>query len=304
MTAARPLLFALGSLLASTALAAPAGFAFLEVPVGARAAAMGGAYVAVVDGVDGAFWNPAALAGVQGTQIAGSHAEYIQNLKHDQFAVAGQEFGGGLAASMRAMYSQPIDARDDLGNLTGTFGSNDLEFQLAYGWQARPGARFGAAAQVIRERIDDAAANTWSGSLGGQWTPQTMKSLSFGASAQHLGPDAHFDNVGDGPGGPVPLPAAVQAGAAWTHAMARGLGLTAELDTRATRGRQAVVSLGGELASDVGAALRFGVRQGDDLANFSAGIGYRRGTFSVDYAWVPSKLDLGDTQRFSFAAQF
>lgn len=290
-------------LLASPAAAAPPGFAFLEVPAGARAAALGGAYVTLADGVDGAFWNPAGLAGVRGTQLTGSHTEFVQSLKHDQFAVAGQLLGGGLAGSVRAMYSQPIEERDDLGNLTGSFGAHDLEFQLGYGWQFAPGTRFGFAAQAVRERIDTEAATTWSTALGATWQPQSRKSLRLGASAEHLGPAAHY-SVGGVRGGAVPLPASLQAGGAWSTALGRGLDLTAALETRTTVGRQAVAGVGMELTSNVGAVLRAGFREGDDLTNFSAGVGYRVGTFTVDYAFVPAKLDLGDTHRFSFAAQF
>ncbi len=282
---------------------APAGFAFLEVPVGARAAAMGGAYVSLADGAEAAFWNPAGLAGVRGTQVSGSHVEFVQSLKHDQFAAAGQLFGGGIAASIRAMYSQPIDQRDELGNLTGTFGSHDLEFQLAYGRQASPGLRVGAGAQVVRERIDNESATTWSGGAGATWLPQAHPSLRFGVAAQHLGPSAHYQIDGQ-EGAPVALPAALQAGGAWTRPLSRGFAVTTALDARATRGRQMTEGLGAELASDTGAALRLGWREGDDLTRFSAGVGYRRGTFTVDYAFVPARLDLGDTHRFSFAAQF
>lgn len=291
------------TLAASPAAATTPGFAFLEVPAGARAAGMGGAYVALTEGVDGAFWNPAALALVQGTQVTGSHAEWIQGLRHDQFAIAGQLFGGGLAASLRAMYSQPIEERDDVGNLTGTFGSHDLEFQLAYGWAAGENARFGLGAQAVRERIANESATTWSGSGGGQWHPGGSKSLTLGAAAVHVGPAAHFTIDGQ-QGGPVPLPIELQAGLAWTRAMSRGVSFTGTLDSRATRGRQGVTAAGAELGTDVGAALRMGLRAGDDLTNFSAGVGWRHGLYRVDYAWTPSKLDLGDTHRFSFAAQF
>ena len=107
---------------ARPAMADPPGFAFLEVPSGARAAALGGAFVSVAGGVEAAFWNPAGLGAVQGVQISGTHVEYVQKLRHDQFALAGRAFGGGLAASVRALYSEPIDERDELGNLVGSFG--------------------------------------------------------------------------------------------------------------------------------------------------------------------------------------
>ena len=69
---------------AAPAGATPAGFAFLEVPAGARASALGGAFVAPGEGVEAAFWNPAGLAAVERIQITGSHYEYFQHLRHDQ----------------------------------------------------------------------------------------------------------------------------------------------------------------------------------------------------------------------------
>jgi hypothetical protein len=62
--------------------------------------------------------------------------------------------------------------------------------------------------------------------------------------------------------------------------------------------------LGGEIDSPAGAALRVGFRAGDDVTSWSAGAGWRASALSVDYAFVPSKLDLDDTHRFSLTAKF
>jgi len=291
------------ALLAPRAFAAPPGFAFLEVPAGARASAMGGAYLAVADGVDAAFWNPATLAGVQGIQLSATHFEFFEDLRHEQFALGGRLFGGGIAASVRAMYSEPIEERDDLGNLVGTFGAHDLELQLAYGRATAGGASFGFGGQLIRERISSESAMTWGLSAGMAWRPERWRDLRAGLALQHAGPAARYEFDG-ALGAPVKLPVAVHGGLAWRRDLGRGLGLTPALDVRATRGRQAVIALGGELESESGASLRAGFREGEDAFGWSAGAGWRYRGYRVDYAWVPSKLDLADTHRFSFGAQF
>ena len=298
-----PIVAVLLALAASSLQAAPPGFAFLEVPATARGAALGGAYSSLASGVEAVFWNPAGLAEVQGTQLSATHIEYIQGLKHEQFALAGQLLGGGLAGSVRGMYSQPIDERDDLGNLVGSFGAHDLEFQLGYGWRAPGGTSWGVTTQTVRERIANEAATTWSVGAGGLWQPKRFKDVRVSVGADHLGPSAHYTVDGQ-QGAPVHLPTALQTGLAWHHGMRKGFGLDATAEARMTRGRQAVLAVGGELATSVGASLRLGLREGDDLTNFSAGLGYVVGGFGVDYAWVPSKLDLGDTHRFSLRASF
>src|SRR5207249_11597330 len=90
-----PLLAA--GLAVSNAAAGPAGFAFLEIPTGARASGMGGAYASVAQGAEAAFWNPAGLEGVNGVEVTGGHYEMFEKLRHDHFSVAGRMLGGGVS---------------------------------------------------------------------------------------------------------------------------------------------------------------------------------------------------------------
>ena len=56
---------------------------FLEIGVGARAMAMGGAYAAVANDVSALYWNPAGIAWVDGVQIELMHNEWIANTNFD-----------------------------------------------------------------------------------------------------------------------------------------------------------------------------------------------------------------------------
>ena len=157
-----------------------------------------------------------------------------------------------------------------------------------------------------RERIADLGATTWAVNGGATYDiedfallPQGRLSLSF----HNLGRNAHY--VFDGsPGAPVKLPTAVQAGLSVGHATFQNLTARLAVEGRATNGRSPILALGGELDSALGAALRFGYRAGDDIASWSAGAGLRTGGLRIDYAFVPSKLDLADTHRFSLTAPF
>src|SRR5213083_3055295 len=115
---------ALSFLVVPSAFALPPGFAFLEIPTGARASAMGGAYSTLSKGAEAAFWNPAGLEAVKDVQIMGGHYELFSKLRHDHFVAAWRMFGLGASGSVRALYSEPIEERDELGNLIGTFGSH------------------------------------------------------------------------------------------------------------------------------------------------------------------------------------
>jgi hypothetical protein len=301
---------ALVLLCARPAFCAPSAFAFLEIPAGARAAALGGAFASLAQGVEAVFWNPAGLEGVKGIQITGTHAEYLQTLRLDQFAVAGRSLGGGLAVSLRALYSEPIEERDVDGNLTlgGSFGYHNLEFALAYGHSVAPGLSVGGTVQAVRERMAEVSASTYAAGFGAVWAPARVSGLRLGLSAHNLGNAARYGL--EGGGAPMPLPAAVQAGGSWQREFVRSAVLRTALEGRFTRGRNAIGLVGVEVATVGGvngsgaASLRGGLRVNDDASSYSLGVGYVLGGLRVDYAFVPMRYDLGDTHRIAFTAQF
>ena len=290
------------ALVVSTSAAEPTGFAFLEVPAGARASGLDGAYASIAEGIDAAFWNPAGLAATQGVQVTASHYEFLDQLRHAQFGVAGRLFGGGMAATVRAMYSEPITERDALGNDVGTFGSHDLEFALSYGRALGGHTRLGGSAQVVRERIAEFSATTWALGGGATWDPAAVPRMRFSASVHNIGPAGAYEMDG-AKGQPVPLPEALQAGVSY-GTEPRGIQLRGSLEGRFTRGRAGIGMLGAELTHESGAALRAGLRVNDESNDFSVGVGYSTRGLHLDYAFVPYRLDLGDTHRFSITTQF
>ena len=281
----------------------PAGFAFLEVPSGARAAALAGAYTSLAQGAEAVFWNPAGLQGTRGVELMATHVELFQGMRDDQFVVAGRHFGGGLAASVRAQYTEAIPERDAIGNLIGTFGSHDLEFAVGYGRPIAPGLTLGANAKYIRERIANASAGTYAFDVGAGWEAGPA-GLRLGFAALNLGPSAAFTIDGT-KGAPVPLPTAFQSGVSYAVPLSATLTLGGALEGRFTNGRTGVGLVGAELtAPGAGAALRLGWRANDTSSSLSVGAGYTLRAVRLDYAFVPFKDDLGDTHRFSLAARF
>jgi len=287
----------------AAAAADPAGFAFLEVPTGARASAMGGAYVTMADGPEAAFWNPAGFSEVTRLAVAGGHAELFEKLRHSHFSVVVPMLGGGVGGSLRALYTEPIDERDELGNLIGTFGSHDLEFGLGYGRALGGGLALGVSSQIVRERIADEAATTYSFGVGASWEPAWSRGVKFAASGTNIGPAARygFDGI---EGEPVPLPTAFQAGVSSGLEVGSGISVRGALEGRFTRGRSGIGMVGAELRHVTGASLLLGVRANDEASAFGVGAGYRVGAMDLDYAFVPMRLDLGDSHRFAFRASF
>jgi uncharacterized protein UPF0164 len=291
------------SIAAGSAQAAPPGFAFLEIPAGARSAALGGALATLSSGAEAMVANAASLDPGHGVQVSAGHNELVQKLRHDYFAIAGHAWGGGLGASVRALYSEPIDERDESGNLIGTFGAHDLELAIGYGTKLTEAVKVGFTAQSIRERIANQSVTTYGIGLGGTWEPPHWQGLRLGFTAQNLGPAGHYEFDGV-QGEAVELPAAIQGGASYAIGVGARMNLRGALETRVTRGRSGIGIAGAELSDASGAALRAGFRLNDDASSMSLGAGYVTGGLRLDYAFVPFKLDLGETHRFSFTASF
>ena len=56
---------------------------FLSIPIGARATAMGGAFVANAKDVTAAYWNPGALAKLNSSEFTASYADWIFGTNHN-----------------------------------------------------------------------------------------------------------------------------------------------------------------------------------------------------------------------------
>jgi len=290
-------------LVASTALAAPPGFAFLEIPAGARASSMAGAYASIAQGAEAALWNPAGLGAIRGFQVSANHAELQANLHYDAIVLGGGLWGGGWGTSMRALYSEAIDARDDLGNLTGSFGAHDLEFALTYGHRVGGGVSLGGSAQLVRERLADLAAQTYAFNVGASWEPSVIEGSRVSVSLHNLGPAAHY-TIDGVPGQDVGLPQSMQTGVSLARTSGHGITLRGSLEGRFTEGRSGLGMVGAELATFGGAAVRGGWRINDASSNFTLGAGYATGGVRFDYAFIPLELDQGDSHRFSVDLQF
>jgi len=283
--------------------AAQPGFAFLDVPAGARASSMGGAYSAVVHDVDAALWNPAALDGVSRLQVSGSHAELQSQLHYDAVVLGGKAWGGGYAMSLRALYSEAIEARDDAGNLTGTFGAHDLEFGLSYGHRLGSGLAIGGSAQLVRERLDNEAAQTFAFDLGATLEPAAFPGARVSLALENAGPAARYTIDGI-EGADVPLPAAITTGLSYAKLAGHGLTVRGAVEARLLAGRTGLGAIGAEVANAAGMAFRAGWRINDASADLTLGAGYSTRGLAFDYAFIPLDLSLGESHRFSISRQF
>jgi long-subunit fatty acid transport protein len=120
---------------------------------------MGAAGVALVQDATGAtWWNPAALGFIERTDIQLTYAKLVPGLANDVSYNYGayvqpiKGFGAyGLAITFLS-YGQS-EGRDEAGNFTGNFGSNEFSPAIYYGTRILPDLAVGASLKWIRIQL-------------------------------------------------------------------------------------------------------------------------------------------------------
>jgi len=274
---------------------------------------MGETGAALADGADAFFTNPAGLADATGQarssspwglagEAAVTHHESFSIYRQDAITVNAARGREAIALQFSTFYSEAVEQRDDVGNLLGSFGLVDLAAQVGYARVLSPGFRVGATAGYVRERIADASAGTWALSGGALWSPRALPGFRIGATVRQLGGSPSFD-VDGSPGEKVSLPLTEQAGVAYASTLGARGRLALAADVRKAADQDATLHAGVEGGWSV-VDVRAGGRFGADVGHFTAGLGVTAGRLLLDYAFVPSGENLGNSHRLELRTRF
>jgi hypothetical protein len=154
------------------------GADFLAGGVGARALAMGGAYISVAEDVYAGYWNPAGLSSVSQMEASYMHAERfsgVVSFDYAGFAMPFSErsvFGISLIRSGVNDIKNTLDAWDSERNqpksnpedFITTFSAADYAIMFSYGKQLNERWSVGATSKIIHRSIGD-FATAWGYSM-------------------------------------------------------------------------------------------------------------------------------------------
>jgi hypothetical protein len=210
---------ALGSVLASTALAQGAGRS-LDIQPGARQNGMGAAGVAIADDATGVtWWNPAGLGFVSRSAIELTYAQLVPGLASDvsyNYGTYVHPTGnwGAFGVGLVFLSYGTSEGTDASGNPTGSFSSNEVSPALSYGTKLLPDLSVGASLKYIRINLapnaDKGVGSTFGLDLAGLYRIPAAR-LNFGVNIQNLGPSVTFVNEDER----SPLSRNLKAGFAW-----------------------------------------------------------------------------------------
>lgn len=292
--------FAVGLLCLATsswAASGQEGASFLDIPVGAGPAALGGAYSAIATDAYAPVWNPAGLGLLDSHQFAGQHLSYLESINYEYAAGALKLKGGNaLAASAQYLGSGDIPGADLAGNAQSDYSSHFAAYSLAFGHAFGNRWALGLTGKLINAKISDVSSNAFAADLGSLY--KVNDHITLAATLSNLGSKLKFLNDTSS------LPLTGRLGGAYEPNHHWLLALQGDFP----KSGSASAHMGVQWRPIEMVSLRAGYKTDTTkelgaMAGVTTGIGLNFWGQEFSYAWVPMG-DLGSTQYFSLLLRF
>lgn len=164
--------------------------AFLEIGVGTRATAMGGAFVATADDASALYWNPAGAATLSRSGFLAERTNWIAETELN-YVAATVGLGGlgtvGLSIThMDLISDEPVRTVDEPDGTGALFDASSFAVGLTYAKALTDQFSFGITPKVVHESIWDMSASAFALDLGVLYTTP-FDGLRLGASISNFG---------------------------------------------------------------------------------------------------------------------
>lgn len=283
--------------------AGTAGLSFLKVGTGARASAMGEAFVAIANDATGSYWNPAGLSFIKGVDVSFMHNEWFQDVRYEFLgaAINDQTHAFGLSATYLTVGD--IERRQATGDPLGTYSAYDWSFVLSYSNKILDNLSIGTSGKLLYEKIHYYEAKGFAFDFGLIYLPlkdSSLRNLRVGAAIQNIGPKMKFIDE------EFKLPQVIKVGLAYDMpiTVVEGMNALIAIDGVMPNDNDMRLNTGCEIGYSNMAFVRAGYKLNYDTSDFTFGAGYKYNNYKFDYAFVPYSEDLGNTHKFSFGVNF
>jgi hypothetical protein len=167
------------------------GDGFLRVPIGARPAGMGNAFVAVSDDANALYFNPGGLYQIQRFAFGAMYSLMSMGRNHYQGSfIYSDKSLGSFGLMFTGFGVSNIDGRDATGNPDTKFDDSEVAFSLGYGRQILPFLGAGASLKYLSHSLKDNKATGFGFDIGAHSKIEIknpyLNSIRLGISASNL----------------------------------------------------------------------------------------------------------------------
>lgn len=169
---------------------------FLEIPVGATAIGMGGAFVSLATDASALYWNSAGAAFQDKTQLLASHMEWIADTRFDyaalvvplgDFGTLGVTF---TALGMGDMKVRTVEQPEGTGEY---FSASDIAAGVSYARRLSDRFTVGFTVKYIQQTIWHETATAFALDLGTMFRTDLLGGLVIGAALSNFGTDMQLE---------------------------------------------------------------------------------------------------------------
>ena len=276
------------------------GAIFLTQPVGARPAAMAGAFTAIADDVNTVYWNPAGIVRALRTELMAVHTEFIQGFRDEYFAFCMPlSTHDALGINVFFSYIDSLEKTTFASADSSVFSSYDAYLSLAWSHAFNKDYMVGLSLKGLYQVIDTYSAWSIACDLGFLMT-NLVPNLTAGLTIKNLGKPIKFIEKSS------LLPMTAEAGAAYrlfNNTLLVSLAICKPWQ------QEMVFKAGAEYNLEEIIFFRAGYKYaqfGNDLgplSGLSCGLGADISEYKVSYAYAPYS-DLDDIHRISVTFPF
>jgi hypothetical protein len=280
---------------------------FLKIAVGARAAAMGGAFVGMADDASSVYWNAAGIARIDPdkSELSMNHANWPAELSFDQIAyvfhvraVPGAFAVHGRSLSMKPMKETTAYQPEWTGNY---FDAGMMSLGLTYARSFTDKFSAGATGNFISEGLAEFSQSTMAFDVGTLYDVGAL-GMRIGMSISNIGSQVTFIDRA------ARLPSIFRVGTSAVLLQRADQKLVGALEFSHPPDNSERLNLGAEYSFRKYLFLRGGYNFNYDSEGIAGGIGFHvpvsvAGMADVDYAFTDMK-DLGGAHRFSLTFMF
>lgn len=282
------------------------GYNFLRTHVGARPSAIGGTFVAISGDVNSIYFNPAGIASIEKHVVSASYLNHVLDIQSGVVAYGHSlEKIGVIGLGINYTDYGSFDRTDKNGEKFGTFNANSYVVSASLGRQLIPHLDGGLTAKYINSVIDEYSSKAVAMDIGLLYHATFMEDLHIGVAVMHLGQaTSAFIETKE------KLPTKLVAG--FSKRLAH-LPLLYSVNAYKYVDNDVEFTIGGEFTLSEGLYLRLGYNSigsdqqvggnYDSIAGFSAGLGFNRNNYMIDYSFS-SLGQVGGLNRVSFSAAF
>jgi hypothetical protein len=163
---------------------------FLEIPVGAPAIGMGGAFVGIANDISAIYWNVAGIAHLDKNEVVVMHDNWIAETSFDFAALvfkAGAFGTLGLSITsltMDDMIVRTIEKPEGTGEY---YSAGDLAIGLSYAWELTDRFAIGFTGKYIQQKIWHMTAHAMAIDVGTTFRTDLFNGMTIGAAISNFG---------------------------------------------------------------------------------------------------------------------